>query len=72
MQSPVAILSNAIAEIFATASATQTLKYSEYEQLTTALNCSLEKQELKAIERLLHFVKRGNIQLVNDLYSLAA
>lgn len=67
MQSPTAILSDTIAEIFATAATTKLLKSSQYQQLTTALNSSLEKHDLTAIKRVLHFVQNGRIQLVNDL-----
>lgn len=67
MQSPTALLSNTIAEIFANASATRTLKYSEYHLLTTAFNSALDRQHLTAIRRVLQFVKKGRIQLVNDL-----
>lgn len=66
MISPTHFLSDTIAEIFATASATRMLKYSEYNLLTTVFNASLDKQDLSAIHRLLHFVKKGQIQLVND------
>lgn len=66
MQSPTAILSDTVAEIFAIAATTGMLKSSQYERLTSALNCSLEKQDLTAIKRVLHFVRTGRIQLVSD------
>ena len=66
MQSPTALLSDTVAEIFATASSTRMLKYSHYERLTSALNCALDRHDLRAIQRLLRFVKQGRIQLVSD------
>ena len=61
------ILSNTVAEIFATASSTGVLKGSQYRQLIAAMNESLEDRDRKAIERVLRFVRKGRIQLVDDL-----
>lgn len=68
MQSTTALPSDAIAEIFATAATTGMLKYSQYHRLTAALNYSLDKQDLTAIKRVLHFVRTGRIQLVSDRF----
>ena len=61
------ILSNTIAEIFAATSSTGIIKDSQYRQLVAALNESLEDRDRKAIERVLRFVSRGRIQVVDDL-----
>lgn len=61
-------LSDTISEIYAAASETRILKYSQYNQLTTvASNYCLDKKHLAVIERLMYFVKKGRIQLVDDL-----
>lgn len=58
---------DSIAEVFAWASATGILKYSQYIQLTATLNCSVDNHELAAIERLFYAMRKGYIQLVNDI-----
>lgn len=61
------ILSNTVAEIFATASSTGFIKGSQYRQLIAATNESLDDRDRKAIDRVLRFVRRGRIQIVDDI-----
>lgn len=67
MTYPTSIVSNRVAEIFAVASSTGIIKGSEYRQLIVALNQPLDDRDRKAVERLLRFVRKGRIELVDDM-----
>ena len=67
MLSPVEISSDTISEIFYSVAATGRITESDYYRTITAiLNNSLDEEEMKSVKRMVHFVKRGKIAVVND------
>ena len=67
MLSPVEISSDTISEIFYSVAVTGRItEYDYYKIITAILNHSLDEEEIKSVKRMLHFVKRGKIVVVNE------
>ena len=68
MSSGIDMLSDVVSEIFYSVAATGVLSLSDYYKLIgAALNDSLNEQELGSINRMLHFVQRRKIAIVDDI-----
>jgi hypothetical protein len=69
MMSPVNLLPGAISEMFAQVSMTHRLTLADRYGLLAALldEATLTDEERRALDRLLHALRKGRIQVVNDL-----
>lgn len=66
MLSPVEIGTDAISEIVYSVAVTGRITESDYYKIMMAiLNNSLDEEEIKSVRRMMHFVKRGKISVVN-------
>ncbi|MGK7905362.1 MAG: hypothetical protein AB4352_28950 [Hormoscilla sp.] len=62
------LLSDTISEIFGSIGETGVLKLSEYDRLTKAIwSDALNEIERKSVKRLLHFVRKGRIKIIDDI-----
>ena len=69
MLSQTSFFSDRISEILGSIGKTGVLKLSEYDQLTTAVwSDALNEVEKKAVDRVMHFVGRGRIEIVDDIW----
>ncbi|MBS0016379.1 MAG: hypothetical protein EA414_12715 [Arthrospira sp. PLM2.Bin9] len=66
--SPVKLLPGALSEITASVTETRSLtKADRYGLMAAVLDESLEKEELRVIDRLLYSIRRGRVQLVDEI-----
>lgn len=66
MLSPVEICSDTISEIFYSVAVTGRITESDYKRIIAAiLNNSLDEEEIKSVKRMVYFLKRGKIVVVN-------
>jgi len=62
------LLSDTISEILGSIGATGVLKLSEYDRLTKAVWSEvLDEKDKKSALRVLHFVRRGRIGIIDDI-----
>jgi len=68
MLSQAEFFSNAVSEILGSIGATGVMKLSDYSQLMTALlSDSLDEAERKSVDRMLRFVRKGRIEIEDDI-----
>ena len=66
--SPVKLLPGALSEIIASVTETRSLtKADRYGLMAAVLDESLEKEELRSIDRLLYSIRRGRVRLVDEI-----
>ncbi|CDM92952.1 MAG: hypothetical protein P5702_07960 [Limnospira sp. PMC 1291.21] len=66
--SPVKLLPGALSEITASVTETRALtKADRYGLMAAVLDESLEKEELRSIDRLLYSIRRGRVRLVDEI-----
>ena len=68
MLSQTSLLSDTISEILGSIGTTGLLKLSDYDRLTKAIwSDSLDEIDKKSALRVLHFVRRGRIEIIDDI-----
>ena len=68
MLSQTSLLSDTISEILGAIGKTGALKLSEYDRLTKAVwSDALDEIDKKSALRVLHFVRRGRIEIIDDI-----
>ena len=68
MQLPLNLLPSAISELFAQASTTGAItKADRYGLMAAILDETLGEEERRAIDRMLHALRRGRLQMVNEI-----
>jgi len=63
------LFSDAVSEILGDLGETGVLKLSDYNQLMRILSDSQDEIEKRSADRILRFVRRGRIQIEDDIYN---